>query len=327
ADTDTDGDTDTDTDGDTDSDTDSDSDTDTDGDTDTRAVVVGHGNVGLDVCRVLMRTNEGRARTDIAEPAARALSASRIQRTHFCGRRGALDAKFTNVELRELGALTRARPLVDAADLDVAEPDSSDRDGRLKRKNLETLRSFVDLPGDKPGEIRIRFNLQPVEILGGERVEALRFEHTRVEGGKSIGLGTFEEIPCGLVVLAVGYRSQAITGLPFDDEAGIIPNDGGRVDEGVYVSGWIRRGPRGVISTNRQDGGEVAKRLLAEVEPKGAAGREGLEALMADRHIGAVNYADWKQIDAHEVQSATDGAPRRKLVTREALMDVLAKAR
>ncbi|MGB0684238.1 MAG: FAD-dependent oxidoreductase [Magnetovibrionaceae bacterium] len=295
------------------------------------AVVIGHGNVGLDVARVLMRSVAGRARTDIARPAASAIDRGAVRQVHFCGRRGALEAKFTNVELRELDALTEANLAVKSGDLPNLDTVSGDdKDSRLKRRNLETLWGFARKPSDpaKPKTLTFRFCLQPVAVLGDRKVEAVRFEHTRVVDGRSEGLGTFEEIPCSLAVMAVGYRSAPIQGLPFDEDGGIVPNEGGRVAEGLYVSGWIRRGPRGVISSNRKDGQEVAEQLLADVRadktPESAkAGHDGLIDLLGQRGRISLSYADWKRIDDAEVRAAVDGAPRQKFVTRDALMDVL----
>ena len=168
-----------------------------------------------------------------------------------------------------------------------------------------------------------------VEVLGGDRVEALRFERTQVTGGRAEGTGEFFEVDCGLVVAAIGYRSDPIVGAPYEGDRGIIPNDDGRVAEGLYTVGWIKRGPTGVISSNRYDGEVVADYIHKDfsILPKSdKAGRKGLESLFNARGIRYVTYADWKQLETMEIENATGVAPRRKFVTIEEMLEALDKS-
>ena len=171
------------------------------------------------------------------------------------------------------------------------------------------------------------FWTQPVEILGGERVEGLRLERTRLEGGRAVGTGETFDVACGLVVAAVGYRSMAVAGAPFDARAAVVPSDDGRVAPGLYAVGWIKRGPTGVIATNRADGVKVAGRILAEVGDGTRPGREALARLLAERRVRVVSYADWRRIEAAENAAAAPLAPRRKLATVAEMLAVLDGAR
>ena len=233
------------------------------------------------------------------------------------GRRGPVEARFTNVELREMGKLETCDPVVDPAQLpETVGEGLDDRDARLKGRNLTTLQGFAERPaGEKAKRVHFVFYASPVEILGGKHVTGLRLERTRLEGGRAASTGEYFEINCGLVVPSIGYRSVPVDGAPFDDEACIVPNDDGRVADGLYAVGWIKRGPTGVIASNRPDGVAAAAHIRADLGPGGKPGREALETLLAERNVRVVSYADWQKIDAAEVAAATPPAPRRKLVT------------
>ena len=297
---------------------------------DTRAaVVIGVGNVAIDVARVLVKTPAEMAESDLPDYAARKIQASPIADVHVIGRRGPIEAKFTNVELREMGKLEACVPVVDPARL-PAEGGAleDDRERRLKECNLATLREFAARRADeKPKRVHFVFWTQPVEILGGERVEGLRLERTRLEGGRAVGTGETFDVACGLVVAAVGYRSMAVAGAPFDARAAVVPSDDGRVAPGLYAVGWIKRGPTGVIATNRADGVKVAGRILAEVGDGTRPGREALARLLAERRVRVVSYADWRRIEAAENAAAAPLAPRRKLATVAEMLAVLDGAR
>jgi NADPH-dependent glutamate synthase beta subunit-like oxidoreductase len=303
-----------------------------DPDLDTTGVaVVGNGNVAIDCARVLMRSPYGRARTDLPEHARAMIDASPIQSVHVLGRRGPADAAFTNVELRELGELSEAEPRVRAEqlpdDFEAALQGYEGRDRRVRQRNLEVLADYAARPiGDKPKALHLEFYASPVEVLGGERVEAIRCERTRVVDGRAQGTGTFFEIPCGLVVSAIGYRAEPMAGAPFDEARGIVPNDAGRVEPGLYAVGWIKRGPVGVISTNRPDGEEAARHIQADIAPEGdpaKTGHDGLEALLSRRGRRWVGFHEWKRLDALERAAATEGAPRRKFVSVDEMLAAL----
>ena len=290
--------------------------------------VIGVGNVAIDISRVLVRTKEELATADIPAYAETAICGSAIDDVHIFGRRGPNEAKFTNVELLEMGKLQQSVPQVDTAQLpDRVDGDFSDRDRRLKERNLSTLKEFADRkPDEKPKRVHFHFYSSPVEILGGDRVEGLKLERTRVEDGRTVATGEFFEVTCGLVAAAIGYRAAPLDGAPFDDYRGIVPNDDGRVDDGLYAVGWIKRGPTGVIASNRPDGVAVAQHI-ADDFGNGAMGskpgRKSLEKLLSERKARVVSFDDWKAIEAAEFENADGAHPRKKFVTIQDMLDVL----
>jgi len=290
------------------------------------AVVIGNGNVAVDVARILSKTTAELESTDIADYAIDALANSAVRDIYMVGRRGPAEAKFTNVELRELGTLEDCIPVVDAAQLpDEISSDTNDRDSRVRQKNLGTLHEFAAMTADgRRKRLHILFYASPVEVLGSDRVTALKLERTTVDdNGRAKGSGEFFEIECGLVAPAIGYRSAPISGVPFDERMGIVENQGGRVAPGLYVVGWVKRGPTGVIATNRPDGREAADQVVADLEPSDKPGREGLRATLDKRGVRYVDFADWKRIDDAETAAALNDAPRRKFTTVADMMAVL----
>lgn len=288
-------------------------------------VVIGNGNVAIDIARVLVKTREEMADSDLPEYATAAIEASPITDVYMMGRRGPIEAKFTNVELREMGELKNAVPLVDAAQLpdEVGDLDNP-RDQRLKEKNLATLKEFTKFKvADAAKHVHFGFYANPVEILGGDHVEGLRLEKTKVEEGRAVGTGEFFEIECGLVIPAVGYRSLPVADVPFDDKKSIVVHDDGRVAPGLYAVGWVKRGPSGVISTNRPDGVAAAEHIAEDCGAGGKPGRTALSALLAERGIRVVDFDDWKKIESAEIAAAEGPAPRRKFETLTEMLDVL----
>ena len=287
-------------------------------DLNTKAVVViGNGNVAIDCARVLVKTPDEMSTTDIATHAADAIHAAPLEDVYMVGRRGPVEAKFTNVELREMGELQECTPIIDAAKIPgevPAEEEMSDRDRRLKDKNLGTLRSFVDAePAGRKRRVHFQFYASPVEILGEDMVEGIRLEKTEVRDGRAVGTGETYDIPCGIVIPAIGYQGQPLDGVPFDERNGVIQNDEGRVAEGVYAVGWIRRGPTGVIGTNKHDGDAASRQIQEDCTDGGKAGRAGLKDLLTEKSVRWVDYSDWQKIDEAEKSAAAEGAPRRKL--------------
>jgi ferredoxin--NADP+ reductase len=171
--------------------------------------------------------------------------------------------------------------------------------------------------------VHFEFFANPVEVLGNEKVEGLKVEKTLVEGGRAIGTGEFFTIDCGLVVAAIGYYSIPIEGVPFDTNNGIVIHEEGRVDDGVYAVGWIKRGPTGVIGTNKPDGEIAAKQILEDIRSSTKAGRDELNTLLAERNVRIVNYQDWQKIEKAEVAAATGPAPRKKFVNIQDMLTVL----
>ncbi|WP_240134723.1 FAD-dependent oxidoreductase [Streptomyces sp. MUM 178J] len=248
------------------------------------AVVIGVGNVAVDVARVLARQAGELQDTDMPHAALGALAGSRVREVHMVGRRGPSQAKFTTKELRELGALPSAAVAVDPAELEL-DPAYADPAGAafaalpaVNRRNLGVVRGWAEAEDTRRAEpgrdrrIRLRFFLRPVELLEGEgRVRAVRFERTVPDGSGGVrGTGAYEEIEAQLVLRAVGYRGAPLPGLPFDERRGTVPHGAGRVlrdgtpSPGEYVAGWIKRGPTGVIGTNRPCAKETAASLLAD---------------------------------------------------------------
>ena len=287
--------------------------------------VIGIGNVAIDVARVLVKTPEEMATSDLPDYAARAIQDSPITDVYIVGRRGPVEAKFTNVELREMGKLEDCVPQVDPAVLPESVGEGwEDRDRRVRERNLASLKEFAGRRRDEMRKaVHFLFYASPVEILGSERVEGLRLERTRLEGGRAIGTGETFDIPCGLVIPAVGYRSLSVDGAPWDDRASVVPNDDGRVAERLYCVGWIKRGPTGVIATNRPDGVAVAQYIAADAAAGGRLGRESLTALLKDRGIRVTTIEDWQTINEVEAAAAKPPAPRKKLVTIDEMLAVL----
>ncbi|MFG3346279.1 FAD-dependent oxidoreductase [Streptomyces sp. NPDC048018] len=278
------------------------------------AVVVGAGNVAVDVTRLLVRRPEELRPTDIPEGALRALGASGVRDVHMVARRGPAQARFTTKELRELGTLPDTRILVDRTDL-ALDPAYDDPSGlpAVNRRNLDVVRSWsagAALAAPATRSVRLRFFLRPVEILGDAdgRVAGVRFERTEPDGSGGVrGTGLHEEIRAGLVLRAVGYQGVPLPGLPFDPAPGTVPHAAGRVlrdgtpSPGEYVAGWIKRGPTGVIGTNRPCAKETAASLLADAAA--LTGRDiAPDPLAALRALGhaPVPWTGWQMIERAE---------------------------
>ena len=296
--------------------------------------IIGNGNVALDIVRVLVKTPGEMATTDLPDYAGEAVHAAPIKDVYLIGRRGPLEAKFTNVELREMAQLADCLPIVDPEQL-PGEPaaEASERDRRLQAKNLDTLRSFAALSGaGKRKRLHFKFFSRPVEVLGESRVEGLRLERTRLEAGNVVGTGETFDLPCGAIVAAIGTRSQPLNGLPFDATRGVVTNRRGRVAKGLYVVGWARRGPTGVIGTNKPDADEIAAHIEADLREAGASrtsgsGRLALEDLLDERGVAWISYEDWKAIEAAEEAAAEPGMPRKKLIRVAEMLAVLNEPR
>ncbi|MFE0427444.1 FAD-dependent oxidoreductase, partial [Streptomyces sp. NPDC058953] len=255
------------------------------------AVVIGVGNVAVDVARILARAADELRPTDVPETALGALAHSRVREVHVVGRRGPSQARFTTKELRELGALPSADATVDPAELALdpayGSPGTAAALPAVHRRNLEVLRGWTEntaRPGAEGGRerrIRLRFFLRPVELLARDgRVGAVRFERTAPDGDGGVrGTGRYEDIPAQLVLRAVGYRGEPLPGLPFDARGGTVPHAAGRVlrdgipSPGEYVAGWIKRGPSGVIGTNRPCAKETVESRGGDAPPRGGRRR------------------------------------------------------
>ncbi|MER6826792.1 FAD-dependent oxidoreductase [Streptosporangium sp. NPDC000563] len=281
--------------------------------------VIGVGNVAVDVVRVLAKTAEELRATDVPEEVLTRLAASEVKTVHMIGRRGPEHAKFTLKELRELGELAnadvRVRPEECVADVTAAS--------RQVRGNVEVLRSWATRPArGLPRRLDVRFWMRPVEILGEGRVEALRLERTRLEDGRVVGTGEFETLPVGMVLRSVGYQSVPLPGVPFSETTMTVPNEAGRVRDREYVAGWLKRGPTGVIGTNKSDAAETVRTLLADLADLDPVRRADPDELLASRGVSPITYEHWLAIEAAEAALARslDRGERVKLLGLAAML-------
>ena len=314
-----------------------------------RVVVIGNGNVAADVARMLLLPRPELECTDTAPYAIDALADSSVREVLVLGRRGPAQAAFTNPEVRELGELTDADVFVDRAAVAADETSAafldSDAADATNRKNLESFTEFSERePGGKPKRVELRFLRTPLEIQGDGRVERIVAAVNRLEVDESGAVRAratdeTETIECGMVLRSIGYLGTGIDGVPYDAAAGVIPNERGRVTgdgskphPGHYVVGWIKRGPTGVIGTNKKDAQETIETLLEDAAagtlPERDAGADALPALLAERGVDFIEYDGWQEIDALEQErGAAAGRPRIKLTAFEELLAAARKER
>ena len=318
--------------------------------------VIGVGNVAVDVARILIRDPDDLRETDISQPVLETLMSSKVREVHMIGRRGPAQAKFTTKELRELGELNGVDVVVYGGETDLEAFDPTGESARLAaedrhvRGNYTVIKDFADRrPTGNRRRLFIRFWLRPTELHGPSQVSGLTVERTRLdENGKFVGTGSYETLDAQLVLRSVGYQSVPLLGVPFDDRSSTVPNTGGRVTgpdgaalPGEYVAGWLKRGPSGVIGTNKSDAAETVRALLAdlaggpgpddvelpragmlrypEAVPEAAADAASrFDELLAARGIRPVSYADWLQIESaeRELASSLGRGARVKLPSR-----------
>jgi ferredoxin/flavodoxin---NADP+ reductase len=299
-----------------------------------RAVVIGAGNVALDVARMLLLPEADLRATDTADHAVEALAASSVREALVCGRRGPREASFTTTELRELADIDDMAVVVDPEQVPAGLLEGAE-DGTLSkgtRRNLEILRRFAEQGADPAARHRMafRFLRSPVEIRGDGRVEEIVLGINRLETGddgrvRAVDTGERETVATGLVLRAVGYRGVELPGLPFDEASGTVPNTEGRVADHSreYVVGWIKRGPTGIIGTNKKDANETVRHIVADLaarEPREHSPEE-VEAWLRDRCPDLVDQEGWAAIDAHERgRGEPHGRPRVKVVDRDELV-------
>jgi ferredoxin--NADP+ reductase len=310
-----------------------------------RAVVIGNGNVAADVVRILTLSPTELERTDIADHALAVLRESRIREVVVLGRRGPAQAAFTSAELRELGRLDGVDTRVDPAEVEldpVSQRWLAEEGTFTARKNVELLREFAAAPPrpDARRRIVLRFLRSPVEIRGAGRVEAIdvrRNEIVRADDGAIRARpveGDVETIECGLVLRSIGYRAVPLPDVPFDERHYVLPNDRGRVIgpdgaplPGVYAVGWIKRGPTGILGTNKRDAEETVDRLAEDLAtlPEPATGREEIARLLAERKPDVVGVEGWRAIARHELERGrAERRPRVKLASRSELLSAAA---
>ncbi len=309
------------------------------------AVVIGVGNVAMDVARILARNDHELSQTDIADYALEALKHSHVKTIYILGRRGPAQAAFTPPEIKELGELEGADLIIDRAELVLDEHseawlNSPDADAQAV-KNVATMREYAGrTPEGKPRKIIMRFCVSPVELIGTDRVEAVKLVKNvlvKKEDGSIAAKATdqTEIIPAGLVFRSVGYRGVALPGVPFHEKWGVIPNIEGRVQDGdslvtgLYCVGWIKRGPSGIIGTNKPDSIETAKHLLEDAEsgvlltPSNPT-RAAVESLLNSRGVRFTSFADWQALDEIErARGAEQGRPRVKFTDVQTMLDAI----
>ena len=298
-----------------------------------RAVVIGNGNVALDVARILISDPEILAQTDIADHALDLLGPRGVREVIVVGRRGPLQAPFTTMELRELGhmeQMSQVDIVVERADFEhITDEDLAAADKTVKT-NIKVLRQYAEMePEDAKRRVVFRFATSPIEIRGTDRVESIVLGRNELvdEGGRVVAkdTGEREELPVQLVVRAVGYRGVAVDGLPFDEKSGTIPHTAGRVEgrRNEYVVGWIKRGPSGVIGSNKKDSADTVETLLADLgEPGFDEGHDAeLAQWLLSRQPLLVTDDHWARIDSHE--RATGDAQHRPRVKLTSVADLL----
>jgi ferredoxin--NADP+ reductase len=303
-----------------------------------RAVVIGNGNVALDVARMLALTRDELAPTDTTDPAMEAIVSAGITEILVLGRRGPVQAAWTPTELQEMGELAGADILVDPAELELDPASAAELAdaSNIVQRNVDILHEFASRePEGKPRAVRLRFRSSPVAILGDEKVEAVEIVRNRLESDdrgrvRAVSTDDREVIRCEIVFRSVGYHGVALPGVPFDESAGTMPNRGGRVltdggepIPGLYCAGWIKRGPTGVIGTNKKDATETVELLLEDARAgalrKPSAG--GVDELLAERDVEVVTYAGWEAIDEVERdRGEKQGRPRVKLSSWDELL-------
>ena len=305
------------------------------------AVIIGQGNVAIDLARILAKTTDELKHTDIAQHALDALAESRIRDIYLVGRRGPVQAKFTVAELRELGQLAECAVVVKADDLvcgPVCQQELDAPENQHSRKNFAVLQEFAEQPSQgKPRRCHLVFFRSPVELRGTEKLEQVVLEVNELKGEPSrqraYGTGELETLDCGLLLRSVGYLGLPIPGVPFDEGAGVFPNADGRLLDGdtplpgLYAVGWIRRGAIGLIGKNKADSHATVKALLEDLPNLPPCEHPDTAALLeriAGRGVRVVDLDDWRKIDAAEAALGEDkGKPREKFTSVQEMLDVL----
>lgn len=293
------------------------------------AVVIGNGNVALDVARVLLRTAPEMEHSDLADHAGGMIFSSPLKSVHVIGRRGPEHAQFSSKELKELGGMENAVPIANPALIpeDVSSDDK--KQDKIINTNLGVLRTYSENSvngGDR--KLHLDFFLSPTEVIGAEKLTTVRFEKNKMVDGKPVGTGEMLDMPCDLLVTCIGYEMAKIDSLPMEN--GIIKNDNGRIDDGLYVVGWAKRGPSGTIGTNRIDSQNVVDVILQDFcgHPDGTkTGAAGLDDYCLKNDIQTVSFEDWKTINQAEQERAAETSPRRKFVRTRDMLSLVRESR
>ncbi len=307
-------------------------------------IVVGVGNVAMDVARILVKSWDELSKTDIADRALERLALSKVKHVYVLSRRGPAQVKFTNVEIREFGHLDQADPMVLEQELYLDRVSSKQIEGDIAaQKNIDYLRAYAEIGSrNKPRQVHFRFLISPVEIIADDRgkICAVKCERNKLipsEDGKdtkAVGTGVFETIPAGMVLRSVGYRGVPLPGVPFDKRSGVILNrngrvvdDAGQVIAGQYVVGWAKRGPTGVIGTNKPDAYETVNEMivdLATLTPAPNPDPDAIVATLDERGVRFVTQSEWNVINEAELKAGkAQNRPRVKIVAKQAMLGLL----
>ena len=305
------------------------------------AVVIGQGNVAADVSRILSKTVDELKNTDIAQHALDALAESKIKNVYVIGRRGPAQAKFTSKELKEFGELEACDAVVNPDELALnaaSEAELAEKSNAGSKKVYDLFLGYAEkgLTG-KQRQCHFQFLRSPVELVGGDRIEKVIIEHNQLSGEafKQSARGTGEryEQEAGILFRSIGYRGVEMPGVPFHDSWGVFPNESGRVTDNdnmvpqLYTAGWIKRGPSGIIGTNRACAVETVKSLVEDVAKLNAdskTGRDGLYSLLDQRNVRYINYQQWKTIDQAEVaRGETKQKPREKFTSVDEMLALI----
>jgi ferredoxin--NADP+ reductase len=279
----------------------------------TAIAIIGLGNVALDIARMLVTPPHKLMTTDLTHSALTALLRSSVRDVFIIGRRGPLDARFTGPELRELQMLDGVSPFVTMSQLPPLETTSLTK---TQARNLKTFWDFARMEKRQSCKsVNFVFDSPPTRVLGSSKVTGLRIMRSAPHGSPSE-----IDIPCGGVISAIGFRSQGLSGLELDGQRGLVPNNNGRVADGLFVAGWVRRGPTGVIGTSKPDGVSVAEAILADCTAGERAGRSALQRILDARGCTIVDAAGWHRIDAAERARARAQSPREKFTAVEEML-------
>ncbi len=306
------------------------------------AIVIGNGNVALDTVRLLAKSADELAETDIADHASRALAGSGLQKIYLIGRRGPAQAAFTYREIKELSELPNCDLVVNPADMAVTSATHEELHGERsvqRRRIFELLESISNRPRRTVNKsIELLFFRSPVEIHQDGGINAVRLEINRLDGSagqqRAHGTGEFETIPCNIVFRAIGFRGAAVTGVPYDEKRGIFPNIDGRITRngkclpGYYAVGWIKRGPVGLIGTNKADSTAVVKRIIEDADTLRSRNVDDapMTDLLSRRGIPFITFNDWKKIDEAEIERGRSGnKPREKFTTAADILACLGR--
>jgi ferredoxin--NADP+ reductase len=286
-----------------------------------KVAIIGQGNVAVDVARILAKTQDELSKSDITDAALRALSESKIEDIYLIGRRGPVQSAFTKMEIEELGHLDGCDIIVNPKDLEGCDPGENHK----AQKNMEVLHALSKKPMEgKPKRIHVCFYQSPLEILGENQVSGIVMGINTLDGERAVLTEERTTLDVGLVFRSVGYYGVPFSGLPFDEKRGLIPNQSGRVSMGTYVSGWIKRGPSGVLGSNKPDSSETVSHLLADVPTLTPAKFRSSESLFKDKNLRVVTFSDWLKINDEEIsRGSLVGKPREKFTSLESVLSFL----